>query len=134
MKKLLIGVLIGLSITAVGCKNTVKEQQNLPEPPITTSPGGEYNTPNVPGEGNSTPETKQKNFTLEELVTFNGLNGKPAYIAVDGMVYDVTYAPGWKNGVHEYGYVAGTDMSKVIDAYPNGRDALKNLPVIGTLK
>lgn len=134
MKKLLIGVLIGLSITTVGCKTTTQQQQNLPEPPVTTSPGGEYNPPKIEGEGNSTPERKQRTFTIDELSTFNGLNGNPAYVAVDGLVYDVTFAPGWKNGVHELGYVAGSDMSNVIESYPNGREALKDLPIVGTLK
>ncbi|WP_290068715.1 cytochrome b5 domain-containing protein, partial [Lactobacillus intestinalis] len=45
-------------------------------------------------------------FTLEELKKYNGKNGNPAYIAVNGKVYDVTNNPHWKNGEH-HGYEAG---------------------------
>jgi hypothetical protein len=35
-------------------------------------------------------------FTLEELATYNGQNGQPAYIAVEGVVYDVSNSSRWK--------------------------------------
>ncbi len=36
-----------------------------------------------------------KTFTLEELKQFNGQNGQPAYVAVDGVVYDVSNVGPW---------------------------------------
>lgn len=134
MKKLLICFLVGLSITTCGCKSNVNKQETLPKTPMTTSPESKNTVPKASGNGSTSTETTQKAFTVEELVVYNGQNGNPAYIAVDGMVYDVTYAPDWKNGIHKNGYVAGSNLSSVIDSFPNGRDALRDLPIIGTLK
>lgn len=50
-------------------------------------------------------------FTLEELKKYNGKNGNPAYIAVNGKVYDVTNNSHWKNGEH-HGYEAGNDLTE----------------------
>ena len=47
-------------------------------------------------------------FTRDELRKYNGQNGAAAYIAIDGIVYDVTHSPAWKNGIH-HGYQAGYD-------------------------
>jgi Predicted heme/steroid binding protein len=39
---------------------------------------------------------KMKQFTLEELKQYNGENGQPAYVAIDGIVYDVSMSIlGW---------------------------------------
>ena len=32
----------------------------------------------------------EKTFTLAQLAQYDGQNGQPAYVAVDGVVYDVT--------------------------------------------
>ena len=34
-----------------------------------------------------------KTFTRDELRKYNGQNGADAYIAIDGIVYDVTHSP-----------------------------------------
>lgn len=47
-------------------------------------------------------------FTKEELSVYNGKNGQPAYVAVDGSVYDVSSV--YRNGSH-HGSEAGTDVS-----------------------
>lgn len=73
-------------------------------------------------------------FTSEELAKFNGENGAKAYIAVDGVVYDVTEVPFWKGGKHN-GFVAGKDLSKEIKTVsPHGTSKLDDVPVVGTLK
>lgn len=43
-------------------------------------------------------DTTQRTFTLSQLAVYNGNNGSDAYIAVNGIVYDVTDAPEWSNG------------------------------------
>lgn len=73
-----------------------------------------------------------KTFTTAELVTYDGQNGQKAYIAVDGKVYDVTNAEGWRNGSHQ-GVSAGQDLTTIILSSPHGKDVLKGLKVIGTL-
>ena len=48
-------------------------------------------------------------LTLEELKQYDGKNGNPAYVAVDGVIYDVTNVAKWKDGEHN-GYSAGNDL------------------------
>ena len=74
----------------------------------------------------------EKIFTLDELAAFNGENGALAYVAVDGIVYDVTHAKGWKNGKHK-GIQAGQDVTKAIEKSPHGKKVLKGLVVVGKL-
>ena len=52
-------------------------------------------------------------LTLEELAQYNGENGNPAYIAVDGVIYDVTDAGPWRGGKHN-GFSAGNDLTEEI--------------------
>lgn len=42
----------------------------------------------------------EKIFTLEELKNYDGKEGRKAYIAVDGVVYDVTNVAAWQGGTH----------------------------------
>jgi predicted heme/steroid binding protein len=83
------------------------------------------------------PSSGGKVFTLDELAQFNGKNGAPAYVAVDGVVYDVSNARMWGDGKHDpcdLGAVAGADMSDVIAQAPGRmRALLGNMPVVGTL-
>lgn len=48
-------------------------------------------------------------FTKEQLSRYDGKNGNPAYVAIDGKVYDASSV--FRNGLH-YGYSAGQDLSK----------------------
>jgi predicted heme/steroid binding protein len=71
-------------------------------------------------------------LTIAELAAFDGANGKPAYVAVDGTIYDVTGVNAWKKGKHESGK-AGTDISKLIQNSPHGKAVLKKRTVVGKL-
>lgn len=76
-------------------------------------------------------------FTLAELATFDGKNGQPAYVAVDGVVYDLTGSSLWPEGDHtncNLDSVAGKDLSEVIQQAPaRMRTNLQRFPVVGTL-
>ncbi|MQS76220.1 cytochrome b5 domain-containing protein [Companilactobacillus halodurans] len=74
-----------------------------------------------------------KQLTVEELKKFNGKDGNPAYVAIDGIIYDVTDVDPWKGGEH-HGHVAGQDLSEVIDHAPHKRSVLAELTEVGTLK
>jgi len=52
-----------------------------------------------------------KEFTLEELAEFDGQDGRPAYVAYEGVVYDVTESAMWVDGDHEGQHVAGGDLT-----------------------
>ena len=72
-------------------------------------------------------------LTLDELAQYNGKDGNPAYIAVDGVIYDVTDVPQWKNGEHN-GFSAGNDLTEEIKTIsPHGVSKLVGLPVVGKL-
>ncbi len=79
-------------------------------------------------------QAEEKVFTLEELATYNGKNGQPAYVAVDGVVYDVTASPEWTNGEHKMGVTAGQDLTDIIkEKSPHGVAILEKFPVVGKL-
>jgi Predicted heme/steroid binding protein len=118
MRKNFITVSLILTLMFTACSSQKPNTQNT-TPQITTE--------------NKDKSTQQKVFTLDELKKYNGENGNPAYVAVDGVVYDVTNARKWKNGKHQ-GVTAGNDLSKAIGSSPHGKNVLNNLPVMGTLK
>ncbi|NLC43771.1 MAG: hypothetical protein GX783_05760 [Clostridiales bacterium] len=73
-------------------------------------------------------------FTLEELAEYNGEDGKKAYVAVDGIVYDVTNSSLWRGGKHN-GFTAGKDLTDEIkNDSPHGVSKLTNVPVVGKIK
>ncbi|NPV91638.1 MAG: hypothetical protein HPY50_12780 [Firmicutes bacterium] len=73
-----------------------------------------------------------KPFTSSELEKYNGQGGNPAYVAVDGIIYDVTKCKSWENGIHK-GYQAGNDLSKEFGLSPHRTSVLKNLSIVGKL-
>ena len=76
---------------------------------------------------------KELVLTLDELKKYNGQNGMPAYIAVDGVIYDVTNVPQWQNGTH-HGFNAGNDLTDAIkSSSPHGVSKLQGVPVVGKL-
>ena len=73
-------------------------------------------------------------LTVDELAAYNGKDGQPAYVAVDGVIYDVTDVPEWANGEHYSGITAGQDLTEEIkNQSPHGLSVLDGLPVVGTL-
>ena len=49
-----------------------------------------------------------RKFTRSELAQYNGQNGKPTYVAVNGIVFDVTTV--YINGKH-FEHLAGQDLT-----------------------
>jgi len=73
--------------------------------------------------------TKLKQFTAEELSAFDGRNGGPEYIAIKGIVYDITRVNHLKGGKH-HGVTSGKDVT---DLFVHKDDILKRVPVVGEL-
>lgn len=81
----------------------------------------------------SAPADAGSDMTLEELAEYNGKDDNPAYIAVDGVIYDVSRNSNWKAGEHN-GYSAGNDVSELIEKIsPHGKRVLNKLPVVGNV-
>lgn len=75
-----------------------------------------------------------KEFSREELATFNGENGQPVYIAHDDKVYDVSESKLWKTGNHMRRHQAGTDLTEEIGGAPHGIEVFEKFPQVGILK
>jgi predicted heme/steroid binding protein len=75
----------------------------------------------------------QIELTLQQLSRFDGKEGRPAYIAYRGYIYDVTDSFLWMGGRHQALHQAGEDLTDVLDTAPHGEDLLKRIPVIGKL-
>jgi predicted heme/steroid binding protein len=56
-----------------------------------------------------------KSFTKAELAKYDGKSGRDAYIAYDGIVYDVTDINLWNSGVHQ-GLKVGTDLTAQVNS------------------
>ena len=71
----------------------------------------------------------EKTFTLSELAKYDGENGNPAYVAVDGNVYDLSSV--FNKGSH-YSHYAGTELTNAFYAY-HAKSALSKYPIVGQL-
>ena len=71
-------------------------------------------------------------FTVAELAKYNGMNGNPAYVAVEGIIYDMTKIGAWKNGQHQ-GLSAGQDLSASFAGSPHSKSILDQSPIVGKL-
>jgi len=79
-------------------------------------------------------DRQTKEFTLSELAQYDGTKGKPAYVAVNGIVYDVSGNPKWSGGSH-HGLTPGKDLSSQFEGCHGSASAiLSKLPKVGVLK
>lgn len=75
---------------------------------------------------------QQKEFNLDELAQYDGKNGKAAYVAIEGIVYDVSNEPVWSQENH-MGITAGEDLTEQFNSCYGMDQILKNAPKIGVL-
>lgn len=105
-------------------------QNSIPQPPATTHPQIPPITP-LPNSNITT--SNQRFFTAQELTTFDGKNGRPAYVAVNGIVYDVTNNRAWAAATH-FGLISGKDYTQEFASCHAGQQSiLAMLPVVGRL-
>lgn len=91
-------------------------------PPITT-----------PQPNQSISQINGRIFTIEELANFDGKNGRAAYVAVNGIVYDVTNNRAWAAATH-FGLLAGKEYSQEFASCHAGQQSiLDTLPQVGRL-
>jgi predicted heme/steroid binding protein len=76
---------------------------------------------------------QERKITQAELAENNGKNGKPAYIAYQGKVYDVSNSAFWMDGDHLGSHEAGKDLTSEIELAPHSEDVVTRYNVVGTL-
>ncbi|GFO69990.1 hypothetical protein GMLC_35690 [Geomonas limicola] len=72
-------------------------------------------------------------LTADQLASYDGKEGRPAYFAYHGKIYDATASRLWKQGVHMGRHNAGMDLTQALDLAPHGEDKVLGLPEVGTL-
>jgi len=73
-------------------------------------------------------------MTLAELAQNHGRDGSPAFVAVNGTIYDVTGSSHWQNGLHPPDHQAGQDLTEELASAPHVRAVVERFPVVGTLE
>lgn len=127
LKKVIIPSLIAVVVLTTACSGGSKT--------TSTSSNSSNNQSSTTSQTSSdTTTTKELSLTLEELKQYDGQNGNAAYVAVDGVIYDVSNVRKWKNGKHEMGVTAGQDLSQLISQSPHGKAILSEAPVVGKIK
>ena len=76
---------------------------------------------------------REKDMTVEELSSFTGKDGSPAYFAYQGMIYNASGSKLWQKGLHVGKHQAGFDLTDVLKLAPHGEDRVFRLPVVGKL-
>lgn len=69
-------------------------------------------------------------FNAQTLANFDGRDGRPTYIAINGVVYDLSTSTRWVNGNHN-GFQAGQDLTRAFNAQ-HGDTRFARFPVVGT--
>jgi predicted heme/steroid binding protein len=68
-----------------------------------------------------------------ELSQFDGKEGRKAYFACNGRVFDVSASNLWKNGLHVGRHLAGNDLSEKLKLAPHGEEKVLQMPVVAVL-
>lgn len=77
--------------------------------------------------------SKDTEVSKNNLSTFNGTGGKPAYIAYENKVYNVTGNTKWKGGRHFGKHIAGSDLTDAIVGAPHGPEVLERIECLGPI-
>lgn len=72
-------------------------------------------------------------LTPEQLAGYDGKEGRPAYFAYEGKIYDATASRLWKNGVHVGRHQAGQDLTETLKLAPHGSEKVAQMPEVGVL-
>jgi predicted heme/steroid binding protein len=76
----------------------------------------------------------QQKISKQQLEENNGQNGKPAWVAVEGKVYDVTESSFWADGSHMGMHDAGKDLTDDLSMAPHGADNMEKVKFVGDLE
>ena len=74
-----------------------------------------------------------KKITKQELQQSDGKNGKPAYFAYKGKVYEVTESSFWFDGDHMGMHEAGKDLTEELEMAPHREENFQKIKLVGSL-
>jgi predicted heme/steroid binding protein len=77
--------------------------------------------------------SEQKKITRQELQQNDGKSGKPAYIAYQNKVYEVTESSFWLEGDHMGMHDAGKDLTEELEMAPHRDETLARVKLVGQL-
>ena len=72
-------------------------------------------------------------LTIEELASYDGKDGRPAWFAFEGKIYDATQSRLWKQGVHMGRHNAGSDLTEALSLAPHDREKVTVMTAVGEL-
>lgn len=142
MKKLILLMILLVPFLASGCSKGDTTSKSYEIPTTSSESNNNASSDSQPTDSSITSETSINvepevlELTLEELAKYNGQDGNPAYVAVDGTIYDVTDSPKWSKGKHRSvkGVEAGNDLTEKIKSLsPHGTGILEDYPIVGKL-
>ena len=108
-KIVLFALMLAIGITAItAVHRRMKKEAQIPERDLETS-----------------------EITLAKLPYFDGSSGKPAYIAYQNKIYDVSQSPKWSDGRHFGKHTAGADLTEAIKGAPHGEEVLDRVSFKG---
>ena len=73
-------------------------------------------------------------ISREELEQNDGREGKPAFVAVNGEVYDLSASQLWKDGSHMGAHYAGCDLTEALTRAPHGIEAVEKYQKVGEVE
>jgi predicted heme/steroid binding protein len=76
---------------------------------------------------------RKGDMTADELSRYDGKEGRSAYVAYKGTLYDVTNSKLWREGSHLKRHSAGSDLTDVLKTAPHSEDRVLKMPVVGNL-
>lgn len=127
---LLLGTLFAFTLIGCSSKTSNSEQTDT----VSTSSSDQTATSTNTSDTNTSTTEAETIFSLTDLEQYNGKDGNPAYVAIDGVVYDVTNVKEWKDGEHQGILEAGKDLTEKLKDSPHGSSVLEKLPVVGKLE
>jgi len=89
--------------------------------------------PKLRGKKSMTQPLNRKRLTSEDITHFDGKEGRPAYIAYRGKVYNVSSSKLWKEGSHLKKHFAGSDLTELLKTAPHGEEKIFQMPEVGEL-
>jgi predicted heme/steroid binding protein len=72
-------------------------------------------------------------LTLDELSEYDGKNGRPAFFACKGIVYDVSDSGYFTEGEHLNTHKCGRDLTEELKTAPHGEEFFFDIKKVGKL-